>query len=66
MSLTPEQIKPHKCAVCNAALPMTKLFFCEEHWWKVPAADRVALYNMQVRKQDMASKVCAIVRKMKK
>lgn len=54
----------HLCAVCGAALPEAKLFFCSTHWEQVPKPRRVELMNLQTRKQNMDSKVRQIVREL--
>lgn len=59
---TRDPLPKHVCAVCGVVIPENKLYFCEAHWAQVPKPERVALMNLQTRRQNMDSKVCAIVR----
>lgn len=53
------------CPVCSKPIPPGHSHVCPECWAKVPAQDRVLVYNMRARRQDLTSKIESIVRKLK-
>jgi hypothetical protein len=53
------------CPVCTKPIPPKHSHTCPGCWQLMPAKDRVQVYQMTVRKQDVKSKVVSMVRKLK-
>lgn len=53
------------CPLCGRPMPARIHFTCQPCWPKIPAPDRQALGRMLRRKQSTASKLAAVIRKMK-
>lgn len=53
------------CAYCGARLE-GKIYFCEKHWWAIPAPERSAIYTMHHRGLDPSTKVAKCVRILEK
>lgn len=55
-----------KCCFCPSPIPDGKVYMCEPCWWLVPAKDRVQLYSMHARKQNVVSKLTSLIPKVEK
>lgn len=53
------------CPVCTKPIPAGYSHTCPGCWQLMPAKDRVQVYQMTVRKQEVKSKIESMVRKLK-
>lgn len=53
------------CPICGGPKPMNVHFTCTTCWFKIPARDRQQLGSMLRKRQPTASKLAAVVKKVK-